>query len=114
MVALPLELTTTVLELQRQLLVVINHATETSFVIMETYSDTETTVIALEDLDNIRQRANTYYSRFYTLMVRMAESQPIPNSAMLEPLTRSIEDAIVTIARAQATIREARSNFNLP
>ena len=114
MVALPLELTTTVLELQRQLLAVINHATETSFVLMETYSETEAALITLEDLDNIRERANTYYSRFYTLMARMAESQRISHSAILEPLTRSIEDAIVTIATAQATIREARSNFNLP
>lgn len=113
MVALPLELTTTVLELQRQLLVVINHATETRFVLMETYSETETTLVTLEDLEKIRERANTYYSRFYTLMLKLAEVQPITDAAILEPLTRSIEDAIVTIAAAQATIQEARNNFNL-
>lgn len=114
MAHLPEEITTTVLELQRRLLVVINQATATGFAILQQYGETETTMIALEDLDNVRDRANTYYSRFHTLLVRIAESQPFADTAMLELLNRSIEQAQATVEAAQATIQEEKRNFNIP
>ena len=46
MAQLPEEITTTVLELQRRLLVVINQATATGFAILQQYGETETTMIA--------------------------------------------------------------------
>jgi hypothetical protein len=45
--------------LQRRLLVIIHQATATGFTIFQNYGETETTVIALEDLDNIREKAYT-------------------------------------------------------
>ena len=66
------------------------------------------------DLDNIRERANTYYSRFYTLLLRIADSQPIASNAMLELLDRSIEEGQANIAASEATIREEKRNWNLP
>lgn len=58
------EITTTVFELQKQLLSVINKTTETKFILLETYGETELTIISLNDLDNIRERANMYYFVF--------------------------------------------------
>jgi hypothetical protein len=114
MANLPEEITAKVLELQRQLLSVINKTTETTFIILETYGETESTIISLNDLDNIRERANTYYSRFYTLLLRIAESQPTASNAMLEMLEYSIEEAEATIAASEATIKEEKRNWNLP
>ena len=65
-------------------------------------------------MDNVRDRANTYYSRFHTLLVRIAESQPNALPAMLELLNRSIEQAQATVEAAQATIQEEKRNFNIP
>jgi hypothetical protein len=60
MAQLPEETTTVVLELQRQLLVIIHQATAVSFLILERYGETETTLTDLEQLDNTRERADTY------------------------------------------------------
>lgn len=114
MALIPEDITTTVLELQRRLLVIIHQATATGFTIFQNYGETETTVIALEDLDNIREKAYTYYSRFNTLLGRIAESQPIADRAILELLNRSIAEAQAIIDAAEASIREEKRNFNLP
>ncbi len=113
MAELPPEITTTVLELQRQLLSIIHKTTATAFILLESYGETEQTIVSLNDLDNIRERANTYYSRFYTLLLRIADSQPIASNAMLELLERSIEEAQANIAASEATIREEKRNWNL-
>jgi hypothetical protein len=114
MAQLPEETTTTVLELQRRLLAIIHQATAVGFSIVEQYGETETTIIALEDLDNVREKANTYYSRFYTLLLRISESQPMATTAMLELLARSIEEAQAAVEGAEATIQEEKRDFNLP
>lgn len=114
MANLPDSTTTTVLDLQRRLLKIINEATALGFTIFDRYGETETTLIALDDLQNVSERANTYYTRFYTLLLRIAESQPFATNAMLDLLARSIEDAQATADGSEATIREEKRNFNLP
>ncbi|MBE9176541.1 hypothetical protein IQ225_16720 [Synechocystis salina LEGE 06155] len=110
---LPKELTTDILDLQRKLIVVINKATKTAFIILNTYGETDDTLISLDDLDNIRERANSYYSKFSTLLLRIAESQPLASQAMLELLQRVIEQAQATMEASEATIREEKQNWNL-
>ena len=44
--------------------------------ILEIYGETETTIIALDDLDNARDRAYTYYSRLHNILGKIAECQP--------------------------------------
>ncbi len=113
MANLPDTTTTTVLDLQRRLLKIINEATAVGFIILEQYGETETTLIALDDLQNVRERANTYYSRFYTFLLRIAESQPFATNAMLDLLARTIDDAQATADGSEATIQEEKRNFNL-
>lgn len=114
MAQLPNETTITVLNLQRRLLAIINQATPTQFIIFEQYGETETTIIALDDLQNVQERADTYYSRFYTLLRRIAGSQPFADAAMLELLYRSIDNAEATADALEASIHEEKSNFNIP
>jgi hypothetical protein len=96
------------------LLVIIDLVTATQFMILEQYGETEITIIALDDLQNAQERADTYYSRFYTLLRQIAGSQPFADAAMLELLYRSIDDAEATAAALKATIQEEKRNFNLP
>jgi hypothetical protein len=74
MAQLPEETTTVVLALQRRLLGILHQATELIFLILERYDETETTLTDLEQLDNTRDRADAYYSRFFTILRRIAET----------------------------------------
>ena len=113
MAELPEDIISHVLELQKQLLIIINQATLTSYAILENYGETETTLFALEDLDNARDRANIYYNRLHTIMGIIAETQPNASRAMLELLERSINETQATIAATEATINEEKRGFNL-
>jgi len=113
MANLPDTTITTVLDLQRRLLKIINEATAVGFIILEQYGETETTLLDLEQLQNSRERANTYYSRFYTLLLRIAESQPFATGAMLDLLARSIEEAQVTIDALEASVQESKTDWNI-
>lgn len=113
MTKLPDETITTVFALQRRLLERINEATATALNIFEQFGETELTVSELEQLDNIRERATSAYSRLYTLLLRIAESQPVATSATLNLLARSIEQAQATEAASKATIQEIKSDLIL-
>ena len=113
MAQLPDETIITVLNLQRRLLAIINQATATGLIILQQYGETQTTISVLEDLQNVQERANIYYSRLSTLLLRIAESQPFAATVMLDLLTRSIEESQATADASEATIQEEKRNFNL-
>jgi len=113
MTQLPEQTTTIVLNLQRRLLAIINHATAAGYIILEEYGETEATLIDLEQLQNAGVRAQTYYSRFYTLLLRIAESQPRATTAMLELLARTIEEAHYTADALEATVQEVKSDWDI-
>ncbi|MGK7878153.1 MAG: hypothetical protein AB4426_34070 [Xenococcaceae cyanobacterium] len=113
MAILPEETTRTVLELQRRLLTIIHEATATDFLILDQYGETETTLIDLEQLQNVQERADTYYTRFYRLLRQIAESQPLANPAILELLDRSMEEAEATINALEASILEIKRDWNI-
>ena len=55
MAQLPEETITTVLNLQRRLLAIINQAAAIDFLILEQYGETQITIIALDDLQNVHR-----------------------------------------------------------
>jgi thiamine biosynthesis lipoprotein ApbE len=91
----------------------MNQATATEFSILEQYGETETTLIDLDQLQNINERADTYYSRFYTLLRQIAKAQPKANTAMLDLLARSIEEAELTVDALNASIQEIKQDWNI-
>jgi lantibiotic modifying enzyme len=113
MAALPETTITTVLALQRRLLAIIDRATATEMLIFEQYGETERTLIDLEQLQNIQERADTYYSRFCILLRQIAQSQPFPTNAMLELLASSIEDAGDTSDALEASIQEIKQDWDV-
>jgi GTP1/Obg family GTP-binding protein len=104
---------TTVFALQQELLGIINEATATAYRILEIYGETDTSLLAFDDLDNARDRARAYYGRLGTLLERISEAQPFASNAMLELLDRSIDEAQATIATTEATVKEEKRSFDL-
>ena len=114
MANLPDETVTTVFNLQRRLWELINQTTTAAWVIFEQFGETEETIPELEELRNAAERLTDSYSRLYTLMLRVAESQPSATSAMLNLLDQSIERSQATADASQASVREIKRTWNLP
>ena len=102
---------TTVLNLQRRLLQLINQATAAGQIILEEYGETEATIIALNPLQNVREQATSYYIRLYRLLLQIAESQPVATSASLNLLAQSIEETQAIADAGEASVQEAKSDF---
>lgn len=113
MAKLPDELLTTIFSLQRQLLERIDEATATEFALLELYGETEETIDYFEQLQNARERADSYYLRLFITLRQIYPSQPVALHDSLELLARFINDAEATVNAVGATIFEIRRDFNL-
>jgi uncharacterized protein with PhoU and TrkA domain len=107
------ETITTILELERRLSKLIHQAAATELSIWEHFGETEATASVLEQLSNIRERATSAYSRLSNLLLRISEFQPIAPPATLELLAQTIDQAEATADAGDATVREAKSDWNL-
>lgn len=67
----------------------------------------------LKQLTNIKERAISSYSRLSNLLLRIPEMQPLAPSATLELLSKTIEQAQATADAGDATVREAKTDWNL-
>ncbi len=74
MAKLPQETITTIFNLQRRLLERIDEATATEAVIFEAFGEVEIILAELEQLQNVRERAKSFYSGLYTLLLRVAKA----------------------------------------
>lgn len=113
MAKLPDETITIIFNLQRRLLQRIDEASATETIIFELFGEAELIITELEQLQNVRERTRSSYSRLYTLLLRIAESQPVATSATLDLLAQSIEQAEATNASSEATVREIQTDLNL-
>jgi len=107
------ETTTNIFKLQRRLLELIDEATSAESVLFEQFGETELTISELNQLQNIRQRLIDPYSRLYTLLLRIAEFQPIASTAMLNLLAQTIEQGQAAIDVSKASIREIKGDWNI-
>lgn len=113
MARLPDETITKILVLQRELLERIDEATATELALLEQFGETEETILEFDQLQNARERTDTYYSRFYVTLRRFYESQPLAPRDTIELLVRFTNEAEATIEGIGATIKEIRRDFNL-
>lgn len=113
MAKLPNEIISTIFELQRQLLERIDEATATEFTLFEAYGETEETIDYFEQLQNARERADSYYLRLFTVLRQIYPSQPAATRDSLELLARFIAEAEATVDAVEATISEIRRDLNL-
>ena len=74
--------------------------------------ETAETLPELEELQNIKEKLRSKYSRLYNLLLRIAESQPIASEAMLVLLCRSIESTEASLDASIASLQEIQRNWN--
>lgn len=101
-----------IFDLQRKLLERIDEATATEVIVFEQFGE-DRARLELEQLQNAKERARSSYSRLYTLLLRVAEAQPVANSATLDLLAQSIEQAAAINSASQASIQEIKRDWNL-
>ncbi|MCT7953429.1 hypothetical protein NG798_26880 [Ancylothrix sp. C2] len=114
MARLPSETVTKILSLQQQFLEKIDEAGLLEFILFEQFGETEETIPELEELQSIRERADSYYSRFYIILRRIYDAQPVASTDTLDLLTRYIDEADATIEAVEASIQDIKRNWNLP
>ena len=104
MANLPNETITTVLNLERRLLQLINEATAAGFIILEQFGETEETIPELDELQNVRERATSYYIRLYRLLLQISESQPVGSSLLKSSPSAGVSPAVKTRRLSAATL----------
>ena len=113
MADLPEETIVIIFTLQRRLLKIINEATRFSFIIFDGFGETEETRPELDELQNIRERATSYYIKLYRLSLQVFEAQPTATSATLDLLARSITQTQAIADAGEASNQEVKRNWNL-
>jgi len=70
-------------ELKQQLLEIVDEAKATELKLLNRFGETDRTIVALEQLTEIATQATVRFSQLSTLLIRIAESQPIANRDLL-------------------------------
>lgn len=107
------ETLTMTFQLLRQLADAIELASATEWILFDRYGETLRTIGELEELQNARERLNQSYTRLNTLLLKILEAQPIATNAMLDLLTKAIENGRANLEAANASTQEIRRGWNL-
>jgi hypothetical protein len=107
------ETLTTVFDLQRRLLKILNEATKCAFMIFQQYGEIEATMPDLGILENVKERSTSSCTRLHRLLLQISDSQPTADSATLELLSRSIEQIQASTDAGEATVQEVKRDWNL-
>jgi hypothetical protein len=109
---LPDSVLTNIFTLQRRIIECIDATTATEFRILEQQGETSETLPEFEELQSIREKLLSPYSRFHVLLLRAAESQPVAPNDVLNLLYRSIDAAEATLDASIASLQEIQRNWN--
>ena len=113
MANLPNEMLTEIFEIQRQLLQITHQATELELIILEQFGETEATITELDEIQNVKERASSYYTRLYRLLLQIFRSQPVADSATLNLLSKSLTQTQAIADAGRASLTEIKRNWNL-
>jgi hypothetical protein len=81
--------------------------------VFQEFGKTDSTKSNLEQLQNIRYRLADPYSRLCTLLLRIAEFQPMASTAMLNLLEQTIKVGQAAADAAQASVQEIKRDWSL-
>jgi hypothetical protein len=112
MAKLPDPIITNIFVIQRRIIECIDATTATEFRLFERMGETSESLPELEELQNIRERLLSSYSRLNTLLLGIAQSQPIGARDMVNLLYRSIETGQATLDASIASLQEIQRNWN--
>ena len=113
MAKLSLQTAQTIWDLQNQLLEIIDTARTFELSLFEAFGETERTIPYLDELQSIAQQATERFSRFSTLQIRIANTQPPIPRDLLEIVDRSIESTQQKIPALERSNQETIQEFNL-
>ena len=113
MAKLSLETSQTIWDLQHQLLEIIDTAKTLESSLFEAFGETERTIPYLDELQNIAQQGVERFSRFSTLQIRVASTQPPVPQDLLEIVNRAIESTQQKIPALSRSNQEIIQEFNL-
>ena len=112
MAKLPDPVISNIFVIQRRIIEYLDFTTATEFRLFERIGETAATLPELEELQNIKEKLRSKYSRLHNLLLRIAESQPIASEDMLVLLYRSIESTEASIDASIASLQEIQRNWN--
>ncbi|MFB2972084.1 hypothetical protein ACE1CD_24255 [Aerosakkonema sp. BLCC-F183] len=91
----------------------MDDVTATEFAIFERFGEAQETIDYFAQLQNARERADSYESRLHTTLRQIYPAQPLASRASLELLARYIEEAEAIADAIAASVAEIRRDFNL-
>jgi hypothetical protein len=112
MAKLPDPVISNIFIVQRRIIECLDSTTATEFRLFERMGETAETLPELEELQNIKEKLRSKYSRLYNLLLRITESQPIASEDMLVLLYRSIESTEASLDASIASLQEIQRNWN--
>jgi hypothetical protein len=112
MAKLPDPVISNIFIIQRRIIEYLDSTTATEFRLFESMGETAETLPELEELQNIKEKLRSKYSRLYNLLLVIAESQPIASEDMLVLLYRSIESTEASLDASIASLQEIQRNWN--
>jgi hypothetical protein len=101
-----------VFTLQRNLVECLDATTAMEFRLCQQIGETAETLPELEELQSIRDRLVSSYSRLQNILLRIAQSQPIAAQDMLDLLYRSMEQTQSSIDTSIASLQDIQRNWN--
>ncbi len=107
------DLLRTIFQLQQHLIELIDEAGATEQSLLTSFGETPETIVELEEAQNARERLTLSYSRLSTLVLRVAEYQPIAPNATMNLLLEAIAQAEATAEAAKASISEIQRYWGL-
>ena len=113
MAKLPREIAETIWNLKRQLLDIIDDATEAEYNLFEQFGETDRTIDYLEQLKSVAQQADERFSQFSILQRRLANAQPTAASDMLRLVTEVITYTQARLPAWERSIEEIKIEWRL-
>jgi methyl-accepting chemotaxis protein len=99
--------------LQEQLLNIVNDSKRSEFIILERFGETNTTVIALDELTEIALQASDLYSQLSKLKLQVAQAQLTLTPDMLNLLIAKVETSQNRTPALERSVTEIKLDWSL-
>ena len=107
------ELKLTLTNLQQLLLDIVDEAKAAEFLLLERFGETNETIITLDELTAISQKAADLYIQISRFLLRTAEIQPVITPDMLRLLTDRIATIENRVPALERSIQEIKTDWGL-
>jgi hypothetical protein len=90
----------------------LDSSTAMEYRLFQEIGETPETLPELEELQNVRDRLASSYSRLNNLLLRICQSQPTAPTDMLDLLYRSLEQTQTSLDVSIASLQDIQRNWN--